>query len=158
MSMSQPDWKCIAQLGDVSPMEYGGTWLFVDKTGVYCPELEFLLERDEESKLYTVYRILCEKCTFENGILSDNKFHKDYPAWFAKDIESVASCVDVESSELIEQLCSDDALQRATGYLNLVSYYGHYEFDDYPLTLKALEAYSRYRGKRYRIQTEETGV
>ena len=36
---NQPSWKVIANLGDATPLEYGGAFLLVDETGVYCPEL-----------------------------------------------------------------------------------------------------------------------
>jgi hypothetical protein len=36
---NQPSWKVIANLGDATPLEYGGAFLKVDETGVYCPEL-----------------------------------------------------------------------------------------------------------------------
>jgi hypothetical protein len=36
---NQPVWKCIANLGDTTPLEYGGAFLLVDETGVYDPEL-----------------------------------------------------------------------------------------------------------------------
>ncbi|NCC40917.1 MAG: hypothetical protein EOM21_16010 [Gammaproteobacteria bacterium] len=36
---NQPVWKVIHNLGDATPLEYGGAFLLVDETGVYAPEL-----------------------------------------------------------------------------------------------------------------------
>lgn len=101
--MSQPVWECIGQLGDASPTEYGGYWIFRDKTGVYVEEAELLIcpeededEWDEESgepkpeepENYEVRRFSLERCTwtpklFDMGVLSDNKYHPDHAAWWA---------------------------------------------------------------------------
>ena len=34
-AMSQPKWEYVANLGDTSPLEYGGLFLYRDTTGVY---------------------------------------------------------------------------------------------------------------------------
>jgi hypothetical protein len=39
METNQPSWKCICNLGDATPLEYGGAFLMIDETGVYDPEL-----------------------------------------------------------------------------------------------------------------------
>ncbi len=128
--MSQPKWKFVAQLGDVNPLDHGGKFLFVDETGVYPPELEFVeLLVDSIEDEWEVHRIVLDKCTFIDGVLSDNKFHQ---AWFAQNLQAVADCVDVDESELIGRLCSGDALNRAQAYVDIVSYYGVHEFDQYP--------------------------
>lgn len=36
---NQPSWKLLTNLGDVTPLEYGGAFLLVDETGVYDSEL-----------------------------------------------------------------------------------------------------------------------
>jgi hypothetical protein len=109
---NQPIWKLVANLGDASPLEYGGKFLYVDTTGVYSPEVKVIIppeerpgfpfngakadpECDEEpakelipdkvpQKYKTeVWRFTVEPCTYINGILSDNKFHPECGAWFA---------------------------------------------------------------------------
>lgn len=40
--MTQPKWKFVANLGDVSWADYGGLFVFRDLTGVYDPEMEYL--------------------------------------------------------------------------------------------------------------------
>jgi hypothetical protein len=68
--MSQPEWKCVANLGDVNPIDHGGFFVFVDKTGHYAPEVEILEVPDEDSekRRWTVYRFCLEDCTFASDI------------------------------------------------------------------------------------------
>lgn len=149
---NQPKWKLIANLGDVNPVDYGGYFVFVDETGVYPPEAEYLevdesafdFDDDEKGKR-TVYRVILEKCTFQNGVLSDNPFHPNHPAWFFSTEEekkarpqdshlgNVAEFIGTDEEELIEQFCSDDPIERAQAYRAVAEYYGWNNFDDYPL-------------------------
>lgn len=55
--MSQPVWEYITNLGDASPVDHGGAFVYRDKTGVYGVELEHLeppsddeIEADERRK------------------------------------------------------------------------------------------------------------
>lgn len=145
---NQPDWKCIGQLGDENPLDYGGYWVLEDTTGVYPEEAEYL-ETNEEDGL-TAWRFILEKCTYENGVLSDNPFHKDYPAWFADDLDDVASCCGTTADELRRKLCSDNALERAEAYRDIGNYFGMENLDQYPLHLSRREAKLRYAKKQYR--------
>jgi hypothetical protein len=81
----QPVWKLLANLGDISPFDYGGYFVYLDETGMYPEEAELLElenenEEDEEKIRYTVRRFVLERCTLVDGVLSDNKFHPDHPA------------------------------------------------------------------------------
>lgn len=169
--MSQPEWECIVQIGDVSPTEYGGLWIFRDKTGVYPEEAELLLCPDSDSdardNLWYVHRFILDRCTYENGILSDNKFHPDHPAWFATpeskrkerpqdttylaDIVSGADFPSVE--ELIAQFCSEDPIERALAYREVGEYHGWDNLDHDPLTLRKREVKKRYNDPKYKVQT-----
>ena len=155
--MSQPQWKTIANLGDVNPIDHGGIFLKIDETGVYPPELEILetpiddgeLWDDEtgdygESVRWEVSRFVLERCTYINGTLSDNKFHPECPAWFDVDSLSIAVSADIPIDDFRAMLCSEDALQRAQGYLAIVGYHGVFNFDQYPLTLSHSEVLERY--------------
>lgn len=142
--MSQPVWKYIANLGDADPIEHDGAFLYVDSTGVYDPELELLVRQCGDEPTWQVYRVCLEPCTFIDGVLSDNAFHKDYPAWFAKDIGHVSSFVGIDESDLIKLLCSLDPGERAEGYQCLIGHYGAYEFDQYPRRLDESEVRARY--------------
>lgn len=170
---SQPKWKYVGNLGDKTPLEHGGLFVFVDETGVYPPEME-LLEIDEEKleaaeadefankadddeKPYTAYRVLLEDCFWDGRILSDNQFHKDEPAWFAHTeeervarpqdttyLKNVADFVGQTVEALIELFVSDDPLKRATAWRAVLDYHGWENGGPYPLKLTRKEAEERY--------------
>jgi hypothetical protein len=146
---NQPKWKCVDQLGDRSPLDYGGYWVFVDTTGVYEAEGEWV-EVDEATNRLTIYRFILEKCTFVDGILSDNKFHPEHPAWFAKDLSSVAASSGTPVEELRTMLCSDDPIQRALAYREIGNHWGFRNLDDYPLEMGRTEGRRRYKKVKYR--------
>lgn len=145
--MTQPKWKFVAQLGDVDPINYGGKFLFEDETGVYPPMLEILdVEGDTEPVMsdddetleegnmkWEIHRISLEPCTFIDGILSDNKYHPEHPAWFADSLDSVSNSMDTTPEKLIEQFCGEDIQERAWAYVTVGEYHGLINFDGYPL-------------------------
>lgn len=169
--MSQPNWKQIAQLGDVNPIDHGGYFVSIDETGVYDPEGEILEAPPEcddvwddetgdysDSAKWTVWRFALERCTFENGVLSDNQFHPDFPAWFAKPeseranrpqdttyLSNVADCVGADVDQLRDDLCSEDVVARAQAYRSIGEYHGFDNFDSYPLSLNIVEVRERYK-------------
>lgn len=147
MKTNQPIWECIAQLGDVNPVDYGGYWVFRDTTGVYCEEAELLLspDSDDHGEKYEVYRFSLDRCTCIDGILSDNKFHPEHPAWFAKNLLCVAKSYGMALDELVLMFCSEDATQRAAVYRMVGEYHGFENFDSYQLHLTRAEAEVRYQ-------------
>lgn len=156
--MSQPDWECIAQLGDVNPLDYGGYWVLRDKTGVYAEEGELLIVSedhegggDDGDEMYLVYRFILERCTYVNGVLSDNKFHPEHPAWFADSIDSIASSIGMSNMELMESLWGDNPLKRAAAYHAIGYYHGFENLDSYPLQLSRSEVEQRYSDAKYGV-------
>jgi hypothetical protein len=150
---NQPKWKCVAQLGDANPREYGGYWVFVDETGVYAPDGEWLVVPDDEEKTQEAqaFRFPLELCTFQEGVLSDNKFHPLLPAWFAKHIASIASTNGMTELDLINLFCSTDPIKRAEAYRALILSLGAFELDQYPLSLTAEEVEDRYYTSEYYV-------
>lgn len=146
----QPNWKCIAQLGDAHPIEYGGYWIMEDTTGVYPPEGE-LLETGDEGEPLTVYRFILEPCTYLDGVLSDNRFHPGHPAWFADSLGQIASANGIETEALIALFTSHDARERAVAWRMVGEYHGLENLDSYPFTLTEGEARQRFNGEQYRI-------
>lgn len=161
--MSQPKWKFVANLGDASPLEHGGFFVYEDEIGVVDAEAEVLVLDDEsDDPHYTAYRFTLEPCTFIDGVLSDNKFHPDYPVWFAsKDAEhkarhgydqwtrfcEIAESVEKTPEELAAAFCDPDPRVRAFAYQLIADYHGYDEFDQYPLKLRKREARKRYAEK-----------
>lgn len=148
---SQPKWKCIAQLDDINPIDHGGYWILLDTTGEYSPEGEVLIEQCDHT--YLAYRFLLDKCTHVNGILSDNPYHPDHPAWYADDLRSISSSAGYNHmGELVEDLCSDNPINLAIAYRAIGEYYGYDNLDHDPLVLTRSEARKRYSRAMYKIK------
>jgi hypothetical protein len=161
MTTQQPIWKLRANLGDVHPLDYGGYFVFEDQTGVYPAEAEMLEEREEGERHYTVYRFSLDRCTWKDGILSDNPYHPDKSAWWAQSekeraerpqdgpyksgLEDLAQFAGITAEELIAQFCSEDALERAEAYRLVGQDHGWINLDGYPLKLTVKEAKERYK-------------
>lgn len=141
----QPTWKFVANLGDATPLVHGGLFVYVDETGVYPPEME-RVELLCDDTAWEVRRVVLEPCTYINGVLSDNSFHPDRAAWFADELESVASCMGYTASDLALQFCSPDPLERAQAWRAVLDYFGWDNGDSYPLELSADEVANRYAG------------
>lgn len=129
----QPEWECIANLGDADPITYGGVLVYIDKTGVYPPEVEVIqeeenedydadydqdydehLEYDEdksEELHWTIYRTPLERCTYDpvTECLSNNKYHPDHSAWFSQTIKERA---ERPQDSGLESVCSSQGIAR----------------------------------------------
>lgn len=145
METNQPIWNCVAALGDVHPLEYGGQLVFIDRTGKYAPEMEIIQPDDETENHVKISRLILEPHTFENGVLSDNPSHPNSPAWYADKIDDVAGKGGRSKDDLIQGLTGNDPVEKAHCYWDLVSYFGPFEFDQYPIRLTIPEAKKRYR-------------
>ncbi len=182
MSTEQPVWKFIANLGDASPVDYGGYFIFKDETGVYTEEAELLESPDgDDSPIgWEIYRFVLDKCTYgtidpvslefvpqtqvvPGGILSDNKFHPEHAAWWAGApdrwnpegrLKSLAESCGYSEQDLIEMFCSDDPIERARAYREVGEYYGFDNLDSYPLRFHLREdVEARYAQPKYQENT-----
>lgn len=161
--MSRPQWKLVANPGDTSPLIHGGYFIYVDETGVYQPEAELVECPCDDIDLYspkarwTVYRFILEPCTYSNGILSDNPFHPELPAWFATPealhverpqdttyLSRVANTCGIPLGELIADFCSKDPIKLAAAYRAVGEYHGFDNLDQDPLELTRKEINKRY--------------
>ncbi len=152
MPTQQPEWKCIAQLGDATPLEYGGYWVFIDTTNVYTAEAEYLFvpECEDEGPIKS-YSFSLDRCLFVNGVLSDNKFHPEHPAWFAKDLADIAESNGISELEIINNLCDRDPVNRAIFYRMIAEYHGWENFDNYSLELTNDEMIARFNKPVYTV-------
>jgi hypothetical protein len=148
----QPEWECIANIGDMNPIDHGGKFILVDKTGRYDPEMEVLEKEYNQRNSWMVWRFIMEPHTYINGVLSDNPHHPEMPVWYADDIKSVAETCDKEPQELIDALCSEDPRERAEGYYCLFTCLSADNFDSYPLTLDREEVEERYSEAPYNVE------
>lgn len=148
----QPEWECIANIGDVNPIDHGGKFILVDKTGLHAPEMEVLEKEYNRRNSWRVWRFTMEPHTYIRGVLSDNKYYPDKPVWYADDIDSVAEACDMEPLALINALCSYDAKERAEGYYCLFTCLSADNFDSYPLELDREEVEERYAEAPYNVE------
>jgi hypothetical protein len=131
------------QLGDRHPLEYGGYFVYEDKTGVYAPEAELLITPENDGGKYEVRRFILEPCTFQDGVLSDNKFHPETPAWFAGSIGSIANFIGMPVAELIDALVNGNLVHKAMAWQAIGDYHGFDNLDSYPLYFNRAEAEAR---------------
>lgn len=132
----------------IDAMDQDSGWiLYVDDNGSYhCEYMDIIhdVSHNEENNRYIVHRFDIDRCTFINGILSDNPFHPELPAWFAdgKGVDDVAKCCDHE--DIVEDICSEDPKARCRAWISIGSYHGFYNLDSYPLGLTQAEVDKRY--------------
>lgn len=78
------------------------------------------------------------------GVLSDNAFHPTYEVWFNKHLYMLAEALDITREEFVLWFLSDDPIQRAYAWLEVLANFGAYEFDQYPATYSKKEVKERY--------------
>lgn len=155
MPTKQPEWELIANLGDVHPLDYGGYFIYRDKTGVYPEEAELLILEDDsdENSTYTIYRTGLDRLKLVKGYLVPEKYDKGWPhpverydEWFHKDLEGVASFIGIDKKDLEAAFTSKDPLIRADAYQAIGDYHGWDNLDGGPLTgVTRDEAEERYK-------------
>ncbi len=125
----------VGRVGDVNPIDYSGGFIYIDETGVYPPEVEYIDAPNEYSgEPWKIYRFILEPCTYTNGVLSDNKYHPDKPAWFAAKIESVAAYEGASDEDgIIQALTGTDVSEKALAWMAIGEYFGFENLDSYPL-------------------------
>jgi hypothetical protein len=154
---AQPNWEFITNLGDASPIEHGGYFVYRDTTGVYGFEAELLQEPENGGKKrWTVYRICLDqyKMVEQDDMMYMVPIGYDetwrhpihqYAPWFKSGLHSVADTHGTTYQELIEAFCSDDGQKRAWAYRCVAEFHGWENFDSDPLTLKRSEVEERYK-------------
>lgn len=156
MSTKQPDWKFVANLGDASPLEHGGYFVFTDATGVYDPEAELSvppcddIDMDSPEARWTVYRFSLDKLKLVDGHLVPDRYQSDWPhpvadyaEWFQKDLKTVADCCGLDEQDLTEMFCSGDVAERAFAYRAIGDTWGFDNLDHDPLQLTRAEMTER---------------
>ena len=155
---TQPIWKFVANLGDASPIEHGGYFLYHDETGTYgfeAERLECTCEEEDRPQRWSVHRVCLDRLQLtRNGdtlYLVPAAYDETWPhpvaayvEWFAKDLEGIADTMGTTRGELEQALCSEDGTARAWAYRCIYDYHGWDNGDAYPLILKKSEVKARY--------------
>jgi hypothetical protein len=144
---NQPKWKQVGTLGDINFIDYDGGPVFVDETGIYPPELEYVQNTPESDGDAYVYRFPLNSLKLSPaGKLIPAKYDvtwphpiESYTEWFDKDISSLASSIGMERHEFVSELISENPMTRARAYEELAQYLGWENFDSYPLHFKSRE-------------------
>lgn len=137
--MSQPQWKTVGNVGDVSPVEYSGGFVQIDETGVYAPECTWIEAGETEDDSVTVYRFVLENCTFIDGVLSDNQFHPKHPVWFQDSLQTLADNFGEPLEWIVERFLSADPMERAFAWVEVAQHHGFDELDSEPFTMSPAE-------------------
>lgn len=159
MKTSQPVWQFVANLGDANPLSHGGLFVYIDTTGKYDPECARLEPIDNDngndSGKWELRRFSLPRCTFANGVLSENPFHPDKPAWFASshrpqdttDLAKLASFTGQSEADLIALFTSDNVSDRARAFESVGQFHGFDNLDSYPQTLSRKDVFNRFRAE-----------
>jgi len=156
MNTRQPTWRYVGNLGDASPLDYGGFLVYSDETGVLEDEAEALVpdDPDDEDGTYTVYRFPLDRLKMFAGYLVPEAYHtswphrvEDYDKWFHRDIGKIADWAGTSAEQLRQDLTRADFWPRARAYQTISGYYGPEEFGhEQPLHgLTRAEVEDRYR-------------
>jgi hypothetical protein len=152
MKTNQPVWKLVANLGDANPLEYGGLFVLRDETGIYHGEIVKIEPPSEDFSDYstdsnwsdaarwTVWRAVCEPCTYMDGILSDNRHHPGLAAWFADSAPALCDTMGCEESEFRRMITTGDDCERAHAWAMVGDYHGWNNLDGYPRKMTIEEA------------------
>lgn len=157
---AQPKWEFVANLGDRSPLDYGGYFVYQDATGVY--EDEAVLLQANEDDTYVIWRINLERYKRVDGHLVPIKYDatwrhsiERYAPWFEKDLPGVAETMNTTVEDLEAALKSVDPVTRAVAYRDIADYLGWVNFDEYPLTgMTRAQVKKRYRKELRKIKEQ----
>lgn len=137
--MAEPQIKVIGNLGDATPLDYGGFIVYETKTGErksieaeYWPEPESRKERYGESQDY--YEI--DRFTVEDDVLKDLSWVKDW--------DGIAETMGTSEAEIKKLARSKNPLDRAEVYRMVGDYSGWENIDGYPITLSRKEMEERW--------------
>ena len=154
--------RLIGSLDGCAPqdvLDYGAFLVYETEKDGSRPQAEVIETNSEDGNRpttkWTVYRFDLDRCTFVDGVLSDNPYHPDSSVWW--DVDSLASFTGIGREELITAFCSADPVQRAWAYKTVVDYHGVYELDQDPITFTSRsEVYARYVPALRRLRARES--
>jgi len=134
--MPQPDWSLIMATDFYA--------VFVDRTGVYPPEMVYGDEADDGT--FTVYRFPLDRMKVVQSegapYLVPFAYAEDWPypasmyrEWFDDSLSSVAESVGRSKDSIVSDLTSEDPIVRSGAYLDIGSYHGFANLDAYPVNM-----------------------
>jgi hypothetical protein len=148
----------IANLGDVDFMEHGGRLVFRDTEDgdrAFMEIVEPPIDESEGPEKWTIYRFDLDRLRL---VEKDRTFYlvalnwdetwphplHHYDEWFHDSLDEVANFVGANFQDLRVAFTSENPVERAWAWDAVVSHYGPFELDQYPLSLGQHEAFNRY--------------
>jgi hypothetical protein len=151
----QPSFWCVASLGDVDPVAYGGAFVLVDMRGIYPTEMIILspTKKDSFGDPIACNRttVVCYPLTaIKDGrgdfvALSDNSFHTEYPVWWGtkERLQDLSHYCGESVNQLVQNFLSEDPLTLATAYMGVYNYNWTEQYDCTSMTKKEAENFCR---------------
>lgn len=160
----QPKWQLVANLGDASPVDYGGYFVYRDLTGEYTAEAEVLMspDSDDAPEGWTVYRFILDRLKMVTSADGQNYLVPDaydstwphpvhsYVEWFDDSLPAIAQSCSCSLEGLREDLCSSDPIVRAQAYRAIGDHHGYENLDSDPRTFHKRGEVSRRYGPALR--------
>jgi hypothetical protein len=150
----QSEWIYRGNLGDASPVDHGGYFLYQDLTGVYgfeAERLEPVSDEADPNPKWVVHRVCLNQCKLVDGVLVSANYDSSWPhplhsyeEWFARDLDKIAETTGTTETELVGALCSDEGPRRAWAYQCIEDYHGWGNLDPEPRFLTRSEVEARY--------------
>mgnify|MGYP001586861803 FL=1 len=131
------DVKAIGIIGDVTPIEYGGGYVFKGDDGIWIEYTNGLGDFDGDESALESYRVE----VYRVKVADDVFFDLDWMNW-----DNLAFSMGRKVKELESESLSDNPVTRAMLYWDVASHYGWHELDHYPLILTVKELEDRWAG------------
>jgi hypothetical protein len=142
---NQPVWHVIGMIGDVNPLEHGGSFVAIDRSGVYDSQVWRFYEESRELVTFDIpqcHRTAWQEDLYDFPGVGANNYHPNTEEWFGspESLSSIAQFIGQDVTELTRDLCSHHVMNRAHAYLAVCDYWGVANFDSYPCTLSPSQA------------------
>ena len=163
---NQPDWKFVGLLGDQGdPIEFGGTWVYIDRTGVYPPEAEYVQPpyhdppyEGKDKRRWTVSRFILDKIYLVENVITamrpgkqlPHPYPSSYKEWWADYLDEMCLTNGMKRDDFLSLIMSDDPMKRAAAWQMIGEYHGMENLDSYPITLSHDEIEARHPRSEWR--------
>lgn len=165
METKQPKWKQVGTIGDVNFVDYDGGPVFVDESGVYPAELEYVQNMPVENENHNayVYRIMLDRLKLSStDHLIPFRYDASWPypeasytEWFDEDLYKVCASEGISLEDFYTAITSDNPMALASAYEALARYHGWENFDSYPLHFLNREELEERYENHPRLRKEE---
>lgn len=123
--MIKPFFRCIDNLGDINPYEYGGAFVMLDLNGINDPGLIIYEAETRERITFVIERGFLVKDEHNNILgVSFNNYNSRYIDRKLSDLSSIADFNGEYAIEFVGALCDVDVRKRALAWKSIYDYWG----------------------------------